>query len=169
MKSELKLKSFHSWKCIWKCRLRNGGHFVQGDVLTLTHYAMKRGQTVKHDTVRNIFCPNMNKFPGTFGIGVSLLPWFSSCYVTCLNPLGANMSGSNRSICMSFLGIDIAQVVKRFRLYRQGFIRIAQTIPLLFSSFKLWYCLNFPWNSGSNDQWVHGCLIFLYPPTVVFP
>ena len=21
---------FHSWKCIWQFRLRNGGHFVQG-------------------------------------------------------------------------------------------------------------------------------------------
>ena len=25
-----KYKTFHSRKCIWKCRLRNGGHFVQG-------------------------------------------------------------------------------------------------------------------------------------------
>ena len=24
----LKLKSFHSWKCIWTCRQWNGGHFV---------------------------------------------------------------------------------------------------------------------------------------------
>ena len=26
----LKLKYFHSRKCVWTCRLRNGGHFVQG-------------------------------------------------------------------------------------------------------------------------------------------
>ena len=25
-----KYKSFHSWKCIWKYHLWNGGHFVQG-------------------------------------------------------------------------------------------------------------------------------------------
>ena len=30
MKFESKYKSFHSWNCMWKCRLRNGGHFVQG-------------------------------------------------------------------------------------------------------------------------------------------
>ena len=27
---ESKFKAFHSWKSIWICRLRNGGHFVQG-------------------------------------------------------------------------------------------------------------------------------------------
>ena len=27
---------FHSWKCIWKCRLRNNCHFVQGDGLKNT-------------------------------------------------------------------------------------------------------------------------------------
>ena len=26
----LKFKYFHSWKCIWTCRLQNGSHFVQG-------------------------------------------------------------------------------------------------------------------------------------------
>ena len=25
-----KFERFHLWKCVWKCRLRNGGHFVQG-------------------------------------------------------------------------------------------------------------------------------------------
>ena len=30
MNFESKYKTFYSWKCIWKCRLRNGGHFVQG-------------------------------------------------------------------------------------------------------------------------------------------
>ena len=29
-------KTFHSRKCIWKGRLRNGGHFVQGDWLVST-------------------------------------------------------------------------------------------------------------------------------------
>ena len=29
-KFELKYKTFHSQKCIWKCRLRNGSHFVHG-------------------------------------------------------------------------------------------------------------------------------------------
>ena len=34
-KFESKYKTFHSWKCAWNCRLRNGGHFVQGgDKLT---------------------------------------------------------------------------------------------------------------------------------------
>ena len=27
-----KYKIFHSWKCIWKYRLRNSGHFVQGEM-----------------------------------------------------------------------------------------------------------------------------------------
>ena len=31
-KFESKYKDFHSWKCIRKCRLRNGGHFVQGEM-----------------------------------------------------------------------------------------------------------------------------------------
>ena len=30
VKFESKCKTFHSRKCIWKCRLRNGGHFVRG-------------------------------------------------------------------------------------------------------------------------------------------
>ena len=30
MKFESKYKNFHSRKCIWNYRLRNGGHFVQG-------------------------------------------------------------------------------------------------------------------------------------------
>ena len=29
---ESKYKTFHSWKCMWKRRLRNGGHFVQGEM-----------------------------------------------------------------------------------------------------------------------------------------
>ena len=32
MKFESKYKTFHSSKCIWKCHLRNGGHFVQGEM-----------------------------------------------------------------------------------------------------------------------------------------
>ena len=27
----IRIKTFHSWKCIWKYRLRNGGHFVHRD------------------------------------------------------------------------------------------------------------------------------------------
>ena len=30
MKYHFKLNYFHSRKCVWTCRLRNGGHFVQG-------------------------------------------------------------------------------------------------------------------------------------------
>ena len=30
MELESKYKTFHSWKCIWKWRLWNGGHFAQG-------------------------------------------------------------------------------------------------------------------------------------------
>ena len=30
MKLKSKYKTFHSWKCIWKCCLRDGSHFVQG-------------------------------------------------------------------------------------------------------------------------------------------
>ena len=32
MKFQSKYKNFHSWKCIWKYRLRKGGHFVQGEM-----------------------------------------------------------------------------------------------------------------------------------------
>ena len=32
VKFESKYKTFHSWKCTWKCRLWNGGHFVQGEI-----------------------------------------------------------------------------------------------------------------------------------------
>ena len=32
-----KCKIFHSWKCIWKHRLRNGGHFVQGEMIWYTN------------------------------------------------------------------------------------------------------------------------------------
>ena len=28
----IKIQNFHSRKCIWKYRLRNGGHFVQGEM-----------------------------------------------------------------------------------------------------------------------------------------
>ena len=28
----IKLRNFHSWKCIWKCRLVNGGNVVQGGI-----------------------------------------------------------------------------------------------------------------------------------------
>ena len=30
--NESKFKHFHSRKYVWKCRLRNGGHFVQGEI-----------------------------------------------------------------------------------------------------------------------------------------
>ena len=30
VKFESKYKTFHSWKCLWKYRLRNSGHFVRG-------------------------------------------------------------------------------------------------------------------------------------------
>ena len=36
MKFESKYKTFHSWKCTWKCNLRNGGHFVQGEMSWLS-------------------------------------------------------------------------------------------------------------------------------------
>ena len=32
IKLEPKYEVFSSWKCIWKDRLRNGGHFVQGEM-----------------------------------------------------------------------------------------------------------------------------------------
>ena len=32
VKLESKYKTFHSWKCISKCHLWNGGHFVQGEM-----------------------------------------------------------------------------------------------------------------------------------------
>ena len=38
VKFYLKFKSFHSWKCIWKCRLRNGGHFVSASMCQNNRY-----------------------------------------------------------------------------------------------------------------------------------
>ena len=35
VKFQSKFNHFHSRKCVWKCRLRNGGHFVRGDELSL--------------------------------------------------------------------------------------------------------------------------------------
>ena len=32
VKFKSKYKSFHSWKCIWRCHLQNGGHFVQWEM-----------------------------------------------------------------------------------------------------------------------------------------
>ena len=32
MKFESEYSTFHSWKCMWKCRLRNCGHFDQGEI-----------------------------------------------------------------------------------------------------------------------------------------
>ena len=32
VKLESKCKTFDSWKCTWICRLRNGSHFVQGEM-----------------------------------------------------------------------------------------------------------------------------------------
>ena len=32
MKCVSSYKTFHSWNCIWKCHLWNGGHFVQGEM-----------------------------------------------------------------------------------------------------------------------------------------
>ena len=48
-------QTFHSWKCIWKCRLRNGGHFSPGrDELTITnqyvqHYVRVNALKPEHD------------------------------------------------------------------------------------------------------------------------
>ena len=32
VKFESKYKTFHSWKCVRNCRLRNGGHCAQGEI-----------------------------------------------------------------------------------------------------------------------------------------
>ena len=36
VKSQPKFIHFHSWKCIWKCRLENGGHFVSASMWLLS-------------------------------------------------------------------------------------------------------------------------------------
>ena len=45
VKFESRYKTFHSWKCAWKCRLWNGGHFVQEEmswhVLLSQWYSLK--------------------------------------------------------------------------------------------------------------------------------
>ena len=38
MKFQSKHKTFHSRKCIWKHRLRSGGHFIQGEMLLLLYH-----------------------------------------------------------------------------------------------------------------------------------
>ena len=42
VKCESKYKSFHSWDCIWKCRLRNGGHFAEGEMSLSRFYMPKK-------------------------------------------------------------------------------------------------------------------------------
>ena len=37
LKWNFKENTFHSWKCIWKYRLWNGGYFVQGEMSELSH------------------------------------------------------------------------------------------------------------------------------------
>ena len=32
----IKIQNWHSWKYIWKCRLWNGGHFIQGQMCSWT-------------------------------------------------------------------------------------------------------------------------------------
>ena len=43
MKFHLKIKYFHSRKCVWTCRLRNGGHFVQGEMSSLHPQMISNG------------------------------------------------------------------------------------------------------------------------------
>ena len=47
MKFESKHKTFHSRKCIWKCYLRNGDHFVEGEIgKSFIVVALKRNKTL---------------------------------------------------------------------------------------------------------------------------
>ena len=40
VKCSAKYQTFHSQKCIWKYRLRNGGHFVQGEISELRYWSI---------------------------------------------------------------------------------------------------------------------------------
>ena len=42
MKFQSKYKTFHSWKCIWKYRLQNGGHFFKGGMSWLKAIPVER-------------------------------------------------------------------------------------------------------------------------------
>ena len=54
VKFESKYKTFHSWKRIWTCRLRNGGHFVLGKmskVEALSYWENKNTWALRAATV----------------------------------------------------------------------------------------------------------------------
>ena len=61
MKFASKYKTFHIWNCKWKCRLRNGGHFVQGgwvksNELTV-HIVVGNHQEIHTEAFSKIYYP----------------------------------------------------------------------------------------------------------------
>ena len=53
MKFDSKYKTCHSWKCIWKCRLRNSGNFIQRKrvkLFTLYQINIARNHVMGHAT-----------------------------------------------------------------------------------------------------------------------
>ena len=64
VKFKSKYKNFHSRKCIWKCRLRDGGHFVQGDIIkSASLYGLLPSITACHDC--SVFIMLLSVLPKT--------------------------------------------------------------------------------------------------------
>ena len=55
VKIESRYQILHSWKCIWKCRLRNGGHFLQGKISYYYSDVIIGYQTTGVSTVTQLF------------------------------------------------------------------------------------------------------------------
>ena len=53
MKFYLKLKYFHSGKCVWTCRLRNGGHCVQGE---MSYSALWTSRWLEYNPANIVVC-----------------------------------------------------------------------------------------------------------------
>ena len=54
LKFKSKLKKIHSWKCVWNCRLRAGGHFVQGQGPVAGQYILGNTCGLRRHRARSI-------------------------------------------------------------------------------------------------------------------
>ena len=74
VKSLSKYKTFHSWKCIWKYPLWNGGHFVQGEMSLYCRWRWLLVMSV---------CPCIIAFINPHNLGTHVHHWFScDAYLT---------------------------------------------------------------------------------------
>ena len=68
--SNLKIQKFHSWKCISKCRLGNGVHFVQGGELKAILYS-----PVWYDCLPDSFPELIYWSLNKYGVCIELSTW----------------------------------------------------------------------------------------------